>query len=99
MATLHRTPIRIQASLPNARKYTKYIKHKKEIPITREEKKEYFAQNDYCYEHVEKYYTVIREQLEKNNHLEDLNKKIHIIYAACFPIISLISEGNKDPFS
>lgn len=100
MATLTRSPIRIVATYnPVAKRYTKYIKHKKEIPITREEKKQYFEQNDYCYEHVEQYYTVLREQLQKNNHMTDLNERIFHCYGACFPIISLISEGNKKPFS
>jgi hypothetical protein len=101
MATLTRSPIRIQAALvnPHARRYAKYAKHNKPIPITRDEKKQYFENNDYCYEHVEKYYTVIREQLEKNNTIEDPNIKLAAIYEECFPIISLISEGKREPFS
>lgn len=101
MATFTRTPIRIQAALvnPHAKRYTKYAKHVKPIPITRDEKQEYFENNDYCYEHVEKYYTIIREQLEKNNYIKDPNVKLTTIYEACFPIISLISEGKKDPLS
>ena len=101
MAILTRTPIHITASYYNShpKRYTKYSKHKKDIPITRDEKKQYFENNDYCYEHVEKYYAIIREQLEKNNHIEDSTIKLSTIYTECFPIISLISEGKKDPFS
>lgn len=101
MSYLTRASIRVQASfsVPHAKRFTKYLKHKKLSPITRDEKKQYFENNDYCYEHVEQYYKILQDQIKNHSHIKDQNEKIHKSYAECFPIISLISEGKKEPFS
>ena len=101
MASL-RSHLCIGASIVSSqhkKQYAKYIKHKKPSPITRDEKKVYFEENDYKYEHVETYYDTIKKQHEILKDVTDENEKLHKIYSKCFSIITLISEGNIDPSS